>query len=92
MLTGHFRQETPDGFTLVSAESEAQRIYSERLNGPRILTVDEVNARSRMVSTILSERGAMPKLHKDRLHAIWQDMMLHAAAMQNKMAGFTNAS
>jgi len=83
MLTGHFRTNTPTGFTLTSAESEAERLYVARLTEQRVLTAEEINDRSRIVSAILGQSGPMPKLHKDRLYALWVDLMMHAAALRN---------
>lgn len=87
MLTGHFRIETPDGYTLVSAEDEANRLYTARLTAPRVLTADEVNERSRMFSTILGAPGPVSRLHRDRLYALWVDLMMHAAAVRNAAEG-----
>lgn len=83
MLTGHFRIETSDGYTLVSAEDEANRLYAARLTAPRVLSPEEANDRSRMFSAILCERGPMLNANKDRLHALWLDMFMHSVALRN---------
>lgn len=85
-LSGAFIDRSPDNIMITSVESVAQRLDLERLTAPRVLTSDEVNMRGRVLSAILSEPRMMSRKSKDRITGIFNDMVLHSAALRHAVA------
>lgn len=83
MLTGHFQDRDGTTVRFTACEDVAKKIDAERVLAPRMLSGDEVNLRGRLLSAILSERGAMSKQSKERIAGLFSDMVCCVVALKN---------